>query len=126
PSGALPVDQPAPRPSGDAGGADLLVLLDPEHGARRRRPHPALRPRHGDPARGPRQAGPPRRGPAHGHLPQPAPPLGGDVKRSEPHRAESSPRISGDAPYVPSGVSQLAGSMVREPAGGAAGSGRMG
>ena len=50
PPGALSVDQPAPRAAGDARRARLLVLLDPEHGARRRRAHAAVRSRHGDPA----------------------------------------------------------------------------
>ena len=55
PHGALPVDQPAPRAAGDARRAHRVVLLDPEHGARRRRADAAVRSRHGDPAahRGP-------------------------------------------------------------------------
>ena len=35
PHGALSVDQPAPRPAGDARRTDRVVLLDSEHGARR-------------------------------------------------------------------------------------------
>ena len=45
-----PVDQPAPRAAGDARRARRVVLLDPEHGARRRRAHAAVRSGLGDPA----------------------------------------------------------------------------
>ena len=48
-SGALPVDQPAPRAAGDTGRPRLLVLLAAEHGPRRRRPDAAVRPRRGHP-----------------------------------------------------------------------------
>ena len=40
--------EPAPRDAGDARRAAGVVLLDPEHGARRRPADAALRPRHGD------------------------------------------------------------------------------
>ena len=41
--GPLSVDQPSSRAPGDARRARVLVLLDPEHGARRRRAHAAVR-----------------------------------------------------------------------------------
>ena len=46
PPGPLSRHQPAPRAPGHARRAPRLVLLDPEHGARRRRAHAALRSRH--------------------------------------------------------------------------------
>ena len=50
PPGAVSVDQPAPRPPGDARRARRVVLLDSEHGARRRPAHAPVRSRHGDSA----------------------------------------------------------------------------
>ena len=61
--------------AGDARRARRLVLLDPEHGPRRRPAHAAVRPRHRDPARRDGHR-PSVGGPAHRHLPQPHPPLG--------------------------------------------------
>ena len=46
----LPRVEPAPRPPRDARRAPRLVLLDSEHGARRRPAHAAVRPGHGYPA----------------------------------------------------------------------------
>ena len=46
--GPLSGDQPAPRDAGHARRAHRVVLLDPEHGARRRAAHAAVRPGHGD------------------------------------------------------------------------------
>ena len=50
PHGAVSVDEPASRAPGDARRTRRVVLLDSEHGARRRRAHAALRSRHRDPA----------------------------------------------------------------------------
>ena len=77
-----PVDQPAQRDAGDARRARRVVLLDSEHGARRRPADAAVRSRHGHPAALARRAGASGRRAADGRLPQPASPLGGDVRRS--------------------------------------------
>ena len=61
PHGALPVDQPASRAAGDARRADRLVLLDSEHGPRRRQRTLLFDLDTRDPARRARPAGSSRR-----------------------------------------------------------------
>ena len=50
PHDSLSLDQPAPCHARDARGAGIFILLDPEHGARRRPAHSAFRSRHRHPA----------------------------------------------------------------------------
>jgi hypothetical protein len=72
-------EQPPSRHPGDAGGEDRVVLLDTEHGARRRLPHAVVRYGLGDTAA--RRRRPARRvgRAADGRVPQPASPLGGGL-----------------------------------------------
>ncbi len=73
------------------GRAAGLLLLDREHGARRRRAHPALRPRHGHRQGQPGRARSPGRGGPDLLLPQPPAPLGECLAR---RRARDEPRVA--------------------------------
>ena len=75
-----PVDQPASRAAGHARRADRLVLLDPEHGARRRRSARCCSISTPRSSASTRAARPSRRGAADRRLSQPAPSMGGGLR----------------------------------------------
>ena len=80
--GAVSLVEPAQRDAGHARRARRVVLLDSKHDSRRRPPDAAVRSRRGDSTALAGRARPSVRRSADWRLPQPSPPVGGDVRRS--------------------------------------------